>query len=475
MTSRHTFGQSALRGAALLAGLLLFAVTAGAEDKSGEQLYRQLSRIAGSEDGVVLFEALNRQARELDWEGADEDELEFVGNLRIIRTGKARTPAGEGVLYLVRRITGEIFVLSLPEDHARLAADAPSPYAGLSDKYENKMVFRIQALSSDFHDHTYRFARLTAAPQQLFMDRIFKIFVILMLFFVMIGMGMTLTFKDFALVFTKPRGILLGEVLQFGVMPLFAFGLGYLMGFHENYPFIFVGLILITAIPGGVTSNIMTYYAKGDLALSISLTSFSTVLSIIFTPLLLALYCSNMPEVTVPVAVVMQTILVLVIIPLAIGMSVRGRWPGLAQKCVPILSALGIVALLVLICAGILGNLEAFADTARHGVKFYSTLFILTFLGMMLGIVFSKLIGINNYQTRAISLETGLRNAALAMTIALLIQDAMGDFYSSMFITSGMFGLVMYLAGLISIFLYKPLLPVAEDEPSSTAQPQPEP
>jgi len=91
-------------------------------------------------------------------------------------------------------------------------------------------------------------------------------------------------------------------------------------------------------------------------------------------------------------------------------------------------------------------------------------------LGMVFGIVFSKLLGINNYQTRAISLETGLRNSALAMTIALLIQDSMGDFHSSMFITAGLFGLIMYLAGIISIFLYKPLLPVAADEAGADMQ-----
>jgi predicted Na+-dependent transporter len=107
-----------------------------------------------------------------------------------------------------------------------------------------------------------------------------------------------------------------------------------------------------------------------------------------------------------------------------------------------------------------LSNLHAFADTARYGFKFYTTIFSLTMLGMLSGIVFSRIFRIDNYQTRAISLETGLRNSALAMTIALLIQDAMGDFYSSMFATSGLFGLIMYLAGVISIFLYKPLLPV---------------
>jgi predicted Na+-dependent transporter len=113
--------------------------------------------------------------------------------------------------------------------------------------------------------------------------------------------------------------------------------------------------------------------------------------------------------------------------------------------------------------AGVLSNLHVFRDTARYGVKFYTSVFALTFLGMMFGILFSKMIGISNYQTRAISLETGLRNSALAMTIALLIQDAMGDFYSSMFVTSGLFGLIMYLAGLLAIFLYKPLLPVNKE------------
>jgi BASS family bile acid:Na+ symporter len=281
-----------------------------------------------------------------------------------------------------------------------------------------------------------------------------------MLFFVMVGMGLTLTFKDFALVFTKPRGIILGEILQFGFMPLMAMAIGHLLGFYQQYPFIFVGMILITAIPGGVTSNLMTYYAKGDLALSISLTSFSTVLSIVFTPLLLALYCANMPEVSIPVKTVIQTIMILVIVPLAVGMSVRGKWPRFAIKATPFFSALGIIALLALIAAGVLSNIHVFKDTARYGVKFYTSVFALTFMGMMFGIVFSKMIGINNYQTRAISLETGLRNSALAMTIALLIQDAMGDFYSSMFVTSGLFGLIMYLAGVIAIFLYKPLLPV---------------
>jgi len=208
-----------------------------------------------------------------------------------------------------------------------------------------------------------------------------------------------------------------------------------------------------------VTSNLMTYYAKGDLALSISLTSLSTVLSLFFTPFLLALYCANIEDVVIPVDLIVQTIIILVIIPLAVGMTVRAFWMSFAKRATPFFSLLGIIALLTLIIAGILGNLEVFTDTERYGPKFYSMVFMLTLLGMVVGVLFSKLAGVDNYQTRAVSLETGLRNASLAMAIAILIQDHMGDFYSSMFITSAIFGLLMYVAGFISIAVFKRLLP----------------
>ncbi len=435
-------------------------LAAAADGQDGAALYRRLAQVAGGQGDPAIFEQLNTGARQLDWSQAQEKA--FTGHLRIIRAKTAENNPDRQAVYLLRELTGEVYILETPADRLALAAGAGTPHAGLDAKFESKLELRALLMPGNIGGVDYRFARLAAAPVQPTLDRIFKMAIILMLFFVMVGMGLTLAFKDFALVFTKPRGIVLGQILQFGFMPLLAMALGHLLGFYQQYPFIFVGMILITAIPGGVTSNLMTYYAKGDLALSISLTSFSTVLSILFTPLLLALYCANMPEVSIPVKTVVQTIMILVIIPLIVGMSVRWRWPRGAEKATPFFSALGIVALLALIIAGVLSNLHVFADTDRYGVKFYITVFGLTFMGMMAGIVFAKLIGINNYQTRAISLETGLRNSALAMTIAILIQDAMGDFYSSMFVTSGLFGLIMYVAGIIAIFMYKPLLPVAK-------------
>lgn len=422
----------------------------------GEDMYNRLSAAANGTANLSLLENLNVASRNLGW--ATASETEFVGNLRRIK-GKNKNGSKEGSsLYLVRKLTGELLILSVPEKMAQLGSS--SPYFNLDGAFESKNLFKLKTMEGTHAGDTYTFAQLLEKPEQLLMDRLFKICIILMLFFVMVGMGMTLTTKDFALVFAKPRGIIIGLVLVFGVMPLLAMVLGHVLGFYETYPFIFVGLILITATPGGVTSNLMTYYGKGDLALSISLTSFSTVLSIIFTPLLLAFYCANMPEIAIPVKVVIQTIMILVIVPLMIGMLFRWKWPSAAKKATPFFSALGIIALLVLIIAGILSNLSIFTDTARYGVAFYFTIFVITMVGMLLGIVVSKLFGVDNYQARAISIETGLRNSALAMTMALLIQDSMGDFYSSMFVTAGIFGLVMYVAGVISIFLYKYILPV---------------
>ena len=303
----------------MLLALSLPAAVSAAEG-SHEAFYQKLSGIAFSTDGdLSLFERLNGAASNQKWETAPETE--FVGNLRILKSVQVQADENRARIYLLRKLSGELFILSVPVDPAARAEGADSLYAGLDGFSGNKMVFNVKTLEAVVDGVTYPMAAFTGKPTQMKMDKIFKICIILMLFFVMVGMGMTLTFKDFALVFTKPRGIVLGEILQFGFMPFLAMCLGRLLGFYEQYPFIFVGMILITATPGGVTSNLMTYYAKGDLALSISLTSFSTVMSIVFTPLLLAFYCAGMPEIIIPVKLVIQTILILVIIPLVVGMA----------------------------------------------------------------------------------------------------------------------------------------------------------
>jgi BASS family bile acid:Na+ symporter len=435
----------------VLLSFFLFILPASASGDSGEELYKYLSSIADSGNNPYI-EDLNTHPRELDWSSAEV--LDFKGHLRFLTSSEPGDP-DQARLFFLRRTDGSIFILNIPD------RDDPM-YQELEELIEYKLIFSVQVLDSGVGDEEYQFARFVTAPVRPVFDKIFRLMIILMLFLVMVGMGLTLTGKDFALLISNPKGIILGEVLQFGIMPLVAVAFGYLLGFHQHYPYIFVGMILITATPGGVTSNLMTHYAKGDVALSVSLTTLSTILSIFFVPLLLGAYCSNIPDVTVPTGTIASTIIVLVIIPLGIGMLVRRLNETLAKKMIPIFNILGVLALLFLIIAGILNNIEGFADTERHGVRFYTMVFLLTVTGMVVGAIVPKLFRTSNYQVRAVSLETGLRNASLAMTIALLIQDSMGDFHSSMFWVSGMFGLTMYIAGVIAIKVYPAIFPIKE-------------
>ncbi len=440
----------------LLSGAL-YAKPAASED---ETIYNNLLSISFGKGDISLFAKLNTESNQMDW--ADARPENFTGNLRILKPKGVSAFSHENSIYLIRKTTGEIFLLTPPEDPELLKEGAASVYAGIDKMLQDKLSFKIETITGQINGQTYNFAKLLAKPEQVFLDKIFKLAIILMLFLVMVGMGLTLTAEEFKLVFKQPKGIIFGTVMQFGMMPLIALAIGHLMGFYSSFPFIYVGMILVTATPGGATSNLMTYFAKGDVALSVSLTSFSTALSLLFTPLILAIFCSNVPEVNMPVKIIVITIFVLVLIPLIVGMLIRSRWEKFAKKAIPFFSALGVIALLFLIVAGVLSNLHAFADTERYGVKFYSMLFIMTVLGMSLGGIFSKFIGINNYQTRAISMELGIRNASLSMVIALLIQDFMGDFHSSMFITAGLYGIGMYIVGGLSIPVFKKLLFVKE-------------
>jgi len=435
--------------------LLLFAVVGSAwANEDSLELYNSLSRIAAGDGDAALFGDLNAATDTLEWNGAER--AEFKGNLRMLVVDSMEGSDDETTLFLVRDLDGTIYVLARPDGE-------DERYADLEDMIQDKMLFNLDVTTGSVGGESYQFARFVTRPERATLDAVFEWSIIAMLFFVMIGMGLTLTLKDFAVVFSKPWGVIIGEVLQFGIMPLVAVGLGYLMGFRQHYPFIYVGMILIAVTPGGVTSNLMTHYAKGDVALSVSLTSISTVLAIVFVPLILGAYASGIPEVTVPIGTIVQTIVVLVVVPLVIGMLIRGKWEEFAKRSVKFFSILGLIALLFLIITGVLSNLEKFADTERYGALFYTMVFLLTALGMVVGVVVPKIFGVNNFQTRAISIETGLRNSSLAMAMALLIQDAMGDFYSSLFFVSGIFGLAMYLAGLLAIKLYPVVLPVTEE------------
>ncbi len=435
---------------ATLIVMCMAAMTEGyARPMSGEDQYRQLSKSA-ADARSDLFSQINSEARDLSWEGAAT--VSFEGNLRLLK----KKGGGEG-LYFLRKLDGEILILAVPREK-------DPRYEGLEKMTESRMQFKVNTVAGTVDGTEYAFARFTEAPRGLLFERIFKISSVLMLFLIMVGMGLTLTVNDFAVVFRKPRGIIVGLAIQYGIMPLVALGLCHALGFYGAYPFIFIGMILATSVPAGVTSNLLTQFAKGDLALSISMTSISTILSLVCTPLLLTLYASGVSEVSVPGALIAQTIVVLVIVPLAIGMSFRAKWKNAAAKAAPVFSALGILTVIFLIVAGVLSNLHVFRDTARYNVVFYLGIFALIASGMLVGWVLARLVRVNPVQSKSIALGTGVRNSVLSMTLALLLQDGIGDFYSSMFIVAGIYGLEMYIAGTIAIVLFRKFVPQGVQE-----------
>ena len=457
MKTRPLFYRSVKKMLSVTCFILILLLLSVSTAYAGEDLYRQVSK-AAREGNIEFLQQLQETGRGIDWEEAAETE--FEGNLRLLEAEGLETIGDVSGVYLVRELDGTLHIMSPPEPEELLLTEADAYYSNLDDMLGDKLVFKGLVSRALVDGEEYSFIRFTDQPRQLLLDRVFKISIMFMFFFVMLGMGLTLTVNDFVLVAKKPKGILIGLFLQWLLMPLLALGMAYLLGFYHSFPFIYAGLVLICACPGGVTSNLMTYYAKGDLALSVSLTSISTVLALFFTPFILTLFSANIPDIEVPAGLIVQTIIGLVLIPLVLGMSIRRKWLEFATRATPFFSALGVFALLMVITVGIITNAEKFADTERYSLLFYIMVVSLSIIGMLMAAVIPKFLRIVNYQSRAISMEVGLRNSTLAVTIALLIQDLMGDFYSSMFVTTAIYGITMYITGFLMIMLYKKLLPL---------------
>jgi bile acid transporter len=238
----------------------------------------------------------------------------------------------------------------------------------------------------------------------------------IMMMVIMLGMGASLTFKDFRIAFRKPQGILVGLACQYGIMPFLGYLLAVLLGLP---PALAIGLILMGCMPGGTTSNIFTYFSKGVLALSIMMTICSTLVAVAMVPLLLEFYSQlkGLPsQYTVPAGNVAQ-VLVVLIVPTLIGIALRKWNPNVGATVELLGGALGIFVILFLILTWVPRNYMLLATTP-FAVYFASV--GLGLIGMALGYGLSRLLRQDNRRSRTISLETGIQNGPLAVLIVLL-------------------------------------------------------
>lgn len=238
----------------------------------------------------------------------------------------------------------------------------------------------------------------------------------ILMMIIMLGMGASLTFKDFRIAFRKPQGILVGLLCQYGIMPALGFLLAVALGLP---PAVAVGLLLMGCMPGGTTSNIFTYFSKGTLALSIMMTVCSTLVAVVMVPLLLALYGGLMDvssEYVIPAANVAQ-VLVVLLVPTVIGIMLRKWNPNIGATIELIGALLGVFVIVFLIGSWVPRNWQLLLTTSGN---VYFAAIGLGLIGMVLGYVLARGLKQDTRRARTIALETGIQNGPLAVLIVTL-------------------------------------------------------
>jgi BASS family bile acid:Na+ symporter len=227
---------------------------------------------------------------------------------------------------------------------------------------------------------------------------------------IMLGMGVTLDLDDFRRVSTRPRVILLGLLLQYTAMPMLGWGLA--TAFDLPTPFA-VGLILVACCPGGTASNVVTYLARADVPLSVTMTACSTLASAAATPALTALLAGS--RVDVPAAGLLVSTVEVVVLPVVAGVCVRRFAPRLTAAIAP-LAPLVAVVMIVLIVASIIG--AGRDNILESGFRLVGAVFLLHAGGFLLGYTGGLLVAKDARSARTVSIEVGMQNSGLGVVLA---------------------------------------------------------
>lgn len=231
----------------------------------------------------------------------------------------------------------------------------------------------------------------------------------------MFDLGLTLTWDDFMLLKNRPRPILIGLLGQLIGLPLIAFAIGLI--FKLEAPF-FVGLMLIACSPGGSSSNVFSRLAKGDVALSVTLTAFSSIITFFTIPLVMSLamkYVGMDTKVHLPIGNLIKQNLVLVLLPVIIGMVVRRFAPNAAGKMDKVLSKIAFPALITL---AVIFFITKFDIITNNFLLLGSVVTIMLLCATLLGGGLSRICGFDQKVRRTIVIEVGMQNAAQAIALA---------------------------------------------------------
>jgi BASS family bile acid:Na+ symporter len=232
---------------------------------------------------------------------------------------------------------------------------------------------------------------------------------------VMLGMGLTMNLNDFKLVFKRPKDVVAGVLLRFVIMPGVAFGVAKVLGLS---PSLAAGLILVGCCPSGTASNVMTFIAKGDTALSVTVSSINTILAPVVTPFIFLFLAGTL--IPVNASALLIDILKIVLAPIAIGVAINmlaGQAINRVVKFIPLVSVAAIIAIITIVVALSAAKLATVAVIAFIAVALHNG------LGLGLGYGASRAVGMDHRKSKAIAFEIGMENSGLAVALAIAHLD----------------------------------------------------
>ncbi|WP_026701754.1 bile acid:sodium symporter family protein [Salibacterium aidingense] len=235
-------------------------------------------------------------------------------------------------------------------------------------------------------------------------------YVTILLGIVMFGMGMTMKLRDFRVVAQQPAPVFIGLLAQFLIMPLAAFVIATIMGLP---PELAAGLVLVGACPGGTASNVMVYLSKGDVPVSVAMTSVSTMLAPLLTPLIVYLLANQW----LPVGAgdMFLSIVQVIIIPIALGLLAAKFLPDFTEKGQAALPLVSVTAIILIVAAVVAGNVE---NIATSGLAVFAAVVLHNGIGLALGYLAARVTGLDETKRRAVSIETGMQNSGLGAALA---------------------------------------------------------
>ena len=231
-----------------------------------------------------------------------------------------------------------------------------------------------------------------------------------LLMVVMFGMGLTMKLSDFAVVFSRPRDVLIGCTAQFVVMPLLAFALGKIFGLGDE---LLVGVVLVGTCPGGTSSNVITYLSKGDTALSVGMTSINTMLAPFLTPALTWLYLRT--SVSVDIKAMFLSIIQVVVVPIGLGLLINRLFGKQTRKITDVLPLISVTAICLIVAAVVSHNSEKILST---GLVIFAVVILHNLLGYLCGYLVGVLFRMDLPRKKAVAIEIGMQNSGLATTLA---------------------------------------------------------